>query len=58
MLAKEFAVRTQTNKLQYFSARLAVNQQQVGLKVAFAMVSPFACQRMIAVLIWQRLVFS
>jgi len=48
-LAKEFAVGTQSDKLQYFGVGLAINEQQVGFEAAFAMVLPFAAQSMIAV---------
>ena len=48
---------TQANKLQYFGVGLSVNQKQVRFEVAFAMISPFAAKSVIAVLVWQRLVF-
>jgi hypothetical protein len=39
-LPEQLTVRTQTNKLQYLSIRLAVDQQQIGLEVALPMVAP------------------
>jgi hypothetical protein len=39
-LAKKLAVRTQTDELQNLSIRLAIDQQQIGLKGALSMVAP------------------
>ena len=39
MLVEKFTVRTHTNKLQNLRIPLAVDQQQVRLQVAFAMVA-------------------
>lgn len=52
----QFAVRTETDELNYFSIGLWVNQHQVGFDVAVSMVLPITCQQMIAVLISQWLV--
>ena len=37
----------QSDKLQYLGVRLAVNQKQVGLEMAFTVISPFAAKSMI-----------
>jgi len=42
-------VQTQTDELQNVSIRLAIDQQQIGLKVALSMVAPVSSQRMVAI---------
>ena len=44
----------EANKLQHLVVRLAVNQHQVGLDVAIAMLFPLARQRVIAIALGQR----
>jgi hypothetical protein len=39
----------QTDELQNLSIRLAIDQQQIGLKVALSMVAPVSSQRMVAI---------
>jgi len=46
---EEFAVRTQTYELQNLQIGLAIDQQEIRLKVAFPMVTPVAAQSMIAI---------
>lgn len=49
-------MRPETDELQGIVVGLAVNQHQIGLDVAIAVVFPVANQRVIAVLFGQRLV--
>src|SRR5258708_17586693 len=55
---EELAVRTHANQLQNLRIGLAIDQQQVGFEVAFAMVAPVTGQPVVAVLLRQSLVFS
>jgi len=51
-------MRPQANQLQNLDTWLAVDQQEIRLEMAFAMVAPTASKSMVAVLVSQRLVFS
>src|SRR5258708_3618793 len=57
-LTEELAVRPQANQLQNLSIRLSVDQQQIRLEMAFAMILPIASQPMVAALLWERHVFD
>src|SRR5580698_5020707 len=56
--AEQFAVRAHANKLQNLSIRFAVDKQQIGPEVAFAVVLPIAGQPVVAVLFGEDLVLS
>src|ERR1700722_319294 len=45
-----FAMRSQTNQLQDFGIRFAVDQQQIGPEMAFAIILPIPSQDMVALL--------
>ena len=55
-LPEKLTVRTQTDKLQYLSIWLAVDQQQIGLEVALPMVAPVPSQSVIVISFGQRFV--
>ena len=48
-LTKTLALQTQTDELQNLSIRLAIDQQQIGLKAELSMVAPVSSQRMVAI---------
>lgn len=48
-LTKKLAVQTPMDELQNLSIRLAIDQQQIGLKVALSMVVPVSSERMVAI---------
>jgi len=54
--SEDFAMGSEPGQPQSFGVRLAVDQQQVRLDVAFAIASPFAAQFMIAASWRQRLI--
>jgi len=56
MSKSKFAMRTETHKLQHCVIRFSVDQHQVGFDVAVTVVFPVAGQRMVAMLLGQRLV--
>ena len=48
-LQTEFAVGTKPHQFKAFIIGLAVNQHQIGAKVAIPVIAPFADQRMIKI---------
>jgi hypothetical protein len=50
-LTKEFTARAHADELQNLYIRFAIDKQQIGPEVAFAMVAPLARQPMVAVLL-------
>ncbi len=52
-LIEKLAVRTHANELKNLRVRLAINQQQIGLKVTLAMIAPFASQYVVVILFGQ-----
>src|ERR1700722_2101733 len=53
-----FAMRSQTNQLQDFGIRFAVDQQQIGPEMAFAIILPIPSQDMVALLFGESRVFD
>ncbi len=49
-------MRSQADELQEIVAVLAIDQQQVGLDMAFPMIPPVPGQRMVAMLVGERLI--
>ena len=54
----KFAVRTETDELEYVVVRFSVNQDQVGLDVTIPVVLPIPTERMIVVLVGQNLIME
>jgi len=54
--SEEIAMRAQSNHSQGLFIRFFIDQQQVGLEVAFAMVGLVSRQRMVAVLFRESLI--
>ncbi len=55
-LQAKFAMRAKSNELQHSIIRFTVNQHQVWLDVAIPVILPIASQRVVALLLGQRLV--
>src|SRR5208283_175158 len=58
LLTEKLAVRAQTDDLQGLSIRLAVDEQQIGLKVALSMVAPLSSEGVVAIPFRQWLVLG
>ena len=57
VLSEKFAVgEPKRTSSQYCGARLTVDQEQIGFEVAFAVIMPFATERVIAMLFGEWLV--
>ena len=55
-LQSNFAMRTETNRVEEIIIRFPVNQDQVGLDMAVSVINPITRERMIEVMAWQYLV--
>jgi hypothetical protein len=51
-------MRSHANQLQNFGIRFPINQQQIGLEMALAMILPIASESVVAVLFGEGRVFG